>query len=89
MTTFVIVVNIHYLFFYFKINLRSINLISHFYFNWNGPRDGVTEYGKKLEAACKRAGTKFIGVYAPHQDNWNYVSIIQGKTIADVYKDMG
>jgi hypothetical protein len=64
-------------------------MFGHFYFNWNGPREGLNEYGKKLEAACKRSGTKLIGIYAPHQDNWNYVSIIEGKTMADVYKTWG
>ena len=64
-------------------------MFGHFYFNWNGSREGLNEYGKKLEAACKRSGTKLIGIYAPHQDNWNYVSIIEGKKMADVYKTWG
>jgi len=50
-------------------------MLSHFYFNWDRPKECVDEYGKKLETACTRAGTKFLGVYSPHQDRWNYVSI--------------
>ena len=61
-------------------------MFGHFYFNWKGSSEGLNEYGNKLDAACKRASTKLIGIYAPHQDNWNYVAIVEGKTMTDIYK---
>ena len=27
-------------------------MIAHYYFDWDGPRENVNEYGEKLEKAC-------------------------------------
>jgi len=61
-------------------------MIGHVYFDWVGSRDSVKEYGKKLEAACKKKGTKFLGIWSPHQDKWNFVAMIEAETLDDVYK---
>ena len=62
-----------------------MTLIGHVYFDWDGPRDSVTEYGKKLEASCKKKGTKFLGIWSPHQDKWNFVAMIEAKSMDEIF----
>ena len=62
-----------------------MTLIGHVYFDWDGPRDSVTEYGKKLETSCKKKGTKFLGIWSPHQDKWNFVAMIEAKSMDEIF----
>jgi hypothetical protein len=66
------------------IKFSGIELLGHIYFDWEGPRDSVTEYGKKLEATCKKRGIKFMGVWSPYQDRWNFVAMIEARTMDDI-----
>jgi hypothetical protein len=59
-------------------------MIGHIYFDWNDKRETVKEYGKKLEEACKKTGAKFLGLYGPHQDKWNFCAMIEVESINDV-----
>jgi hypothetical protein len=49
------------------------------YFDWNDSRSTVKEFGDKLEAACKKMDTKFLGIYGPHQDKWNFVAMAEAQ----------
>jgi hypothetical protein len=59
-------------------------MIGHIYFDWDGPRGSVKEYSEKLEEACKKTGAKFLGIYGPHQDKWNFCAMIEVESINDV-----
>ena len=59
-------------------------MIGQIYFDWKGKRETVKEYGKKLEEACKKTGAKYLGLYGPHQDKWNFCAMIEVDSINDV-----
>jgi hypothetical protein len=61
-------------------------LLGHVFFDWNGPRDSVVEYAKKLEEAAKKKKVKFLGVWSPHQDKWNFVAMIEADTMNEIYQ---
>lgn len=61
-------------------------MIGQIYFDWKGKRDSVKEYGKKLEEACKKTGNKFLGIYSPNQDKWNFCALIEIDTCNDLSK---
>jgi hypothetical protein len=61
-------------------------MIGHIYFDWKGTRGTVKEYEKKLEEACEKTGTKFLGIYGPHQDKWNFCAMIKIETINELTK---
>jgi hypothetical protein len=56
-------------------------LLAHVYFDWEGSQDELVEYAKKLESACKKTKTKFMGVWSPHQETWHYVAMIEANTM--------
>jgi hypothetical protein len=58
-------------------------MICHIYFDWNDKRDTVKEFGDKLKAACEKMDTKFLGIYGPHQDKWNFVAMVEAPSIND------
>jgi hypothetical protein len=64
-------------------------MIAQAFFDWNGPRDTVKEYGKKLEKACKKTGAKFHGIYNPPQDKWNFVAVFEAKGMDKVRETFG
>jgi hypothetical protein len=51
------------------------------YFDWKDKRDTVKEFGDKMEKACKKMGTKFLGIYGPHQDKWNFCAMVKADSI--------
>jgi hypothetical protein len=61
-------------------------MIGQVYFDWNGPRDSVVEYAKKLEESAKKRKTKFMGVWSPHQDKWNFTAMIEANTMEEIYQ---
>ena len=58
------------------------------YFDWDGPRDTVKEYGKNLEKACEKSKVKFWGIYGPAQDKWNFVAVLEAETWNDFSKPL-
>ncbi len=59
-------------------------MIGLIFFDWEGSTDSLKEYGKKLEEACKKTKTKFMGIYSPHQDTWHYVAMVEANTMEEV-----
>ena len=61
-------------------------MLAHYYFDWDGPRDTVKEYGEKLEKACEKTGTKFLGIWGPGQDKYHFVAMIEAETMDESFK---
>jgi hypothetical protein len=61
-------------------------MLAHVYFDWVGSGEELVEYAKKLESACTKTKTKFLGVWSPHQDKWHYVSMIEANTMDDAFQ---
>ena len=66
------------------INSGVNEVIGHIYFDWDGSGEELVEYAKKLEQACKKTKTNFMGVYSPHQETWHYVAMVEANTMEDV-----
>ena len=56
------------------------------YFDWDGPRDSVKEFGEMLSKGCEKAGVKFHGIWNPGQDKWNFVAIMEADTYELAHK---
>lgn len=54
-------------------------MIALYFFDWNGPRESVKEYGKILKNASEGTNVKFHGLYNPPQDKWNFVAAFEGE----------
>ncbi len=61
-------------------------MIGHILFDWEGSGEELVEYSKKLEQACKKTKTKFLGVFSPHQETWHYVAMVEANTMDEVYQ---
>ena len=61
-------------------------MIGLIYFDWNGPRGSVSEYGELLKKACEKTGVKFKGIYGPHNDKWNFAAMVEAEDHAGLLK---
>ncbi len=68
---------------------RKKKMIAQVFFDWNGPRGTVKEFGDKLEKACEKTGVKFHGIYNPPQDKWNFVAVIEAEGMDKVRETFG
>jgi len=64
-------------------------MIGFLFFDWDGPRDTVKEYGKILKEACEKTGVKFHGLYNPPQDKWNFVAAVEAENEVEMRKAFG
>lgn len=52
------------------------------YFDWNGTRNELEEYCKKVKAACVKNGLTYKGCHGPPQDRYHYAIFIENEKVA-------
>lgn len=58
------------------------------YFDWNGSRKELKEWNDSIVESCKNTGVKYMGLYGPHNEKWNFVSVFESESY-DKFLDMG
>ena len=59
-----------------------------FYFDWKGTRDELEKYCAKYGEACKKHNLTYRGCYAPPQEKWHYVIVVEATGLSEVSYDV-
>ncbi len=58
------------------------------YFDWTGSRKELKEWNDRIVESCKNSGVKYNGLYGPHNEKWNFVSMFETESY-DKFLEMG
>ena len=50
------------------------------YFDWNGAVSELKDFNDKIRKCCEQTGVKYMGLYGPMNQKWNYVWIFDAGT---------
>ena len=63
-------------------------MIQLYYFDWKGTKEELEEYCSKYRLACEKHGVVFKGCYAPPQEKWHYVIVVEAPDLSEVSYDV-
>ena len=63
-------------------------MIQLYYFDWKGTKEDLEEYCSRYRLACEKHGVVFKGCYAPPQEKWHYVIVVEAPDLSEVSYDV-
>ena len=63
-------------------------MIQLFYFDWKGTKEELRDYCTKYKEACDKYNLVFKGCYAPPQEKWHYVIVVEACHLSKVSYDV-
>jgi len=60
-------------------------LIVLLYFDWVGSVTELKELNEKIKTVCDQGGVRYLGLYGPMNQKWNYVWMFDART----YEEFG
>ena len=63
-------------------------MIQLYYFDWKGTKEELKKYCSRYKKACEKHKVVFKGCYAPPQEKWHYVIVVEAPHLSNVSYDV-
>ena len=63
-------------------------MIQLYFFNWKGTHEQLEEYCSRYHEACEKHSLNYMGCYAPPQEKWHYVLVIEAQGLSEISYDV-